>query len=359
MATTNLRRPLCVASLLEQALRTLGRPVWRVVTIMMASMTAASLLSADDLSEECKKYESVRIPPGDQPTAAQVKALGDCDSGDLYYGSNHPPDYVKARLCAYAKIARNESRLGGFDGSTILMMVYANGKGVARNFDLAMRFACQASSYTTERLQHLEKLKAENWKGSDFDYCDDVLLSERDLCQMNLEGFADAKRKKQMGAIMSKWSAQNKQAFAKVEQAEKEYTDALQRYELDTNNGNSWHAVSRGMLSDTAETTLSVISRLETGKFPDSKNTGFAKADAELNAVYSEKLRELKKREVDGTLNAAIRANGVQATERLWLKYLAAWIAFVQNKYPLAPADGVRTWLTEARIMQLRELMIY
>jgi hypothetical protein len=326
---------------------------------MMVSVTAASLLPADDLPEECKKYASVRIPPGDQPTAAQVKALGDCDLGDLYYGSSQPPDYVKARLCAYAEIARNESR-PGFDGPTMLMMVYANGKGVARNFDLAMRFACQAPSYTSARLQHLEKLKAENWRGSDFDYCDDVGLGQEwDLCQINLERYADAKRKKQMAAIMSKWSAPNRQAFAKVEQAEKEYTDALQRYELDTNNGTSWHAVSRGMLSDTPETTLSVLSRLESGKVPDSKTTGFAKADAELNAVYNEKIRELKKREVDGTLNAAIRADGVRETERVWLKYLVAWIAFVQMKYPLAPADSVRTWLTEARIKQIDQLMIY
>lgn len=57
-------------------------------------------------------------------------------------------------------------------------MIYANGDGVARDYDLSIRFACEntcaADVEMAYRMGHLERLKADGPGAKRFDLCDDA-----------------------------------------------------------------------------------------------------------------------------------------------------------------------------------------
>ncbi|MDB4989779.1 MAG: hypothetical protein JWN04_4957 [Myxococcaceae bacterium] len=70
-----------------------------------------------------------------------------------------------------------ETDVGGtFTGDAILMMLYANGRGVSRNLELAIKLACNgdgAEDEINERVQALETL-ASGPRKEPFDFCDDA-----------------------------------------------------------------------------------------------------------------------------------------------------------------------------------------
>jgi uncharacterized protein YecT (DUF1311 family) len=49
-----------------------------------------------------------------------------------------------------------------------------------------------------------------------------------------------------------------------------------------------------------------------------------------------------------------VRANGIQATERAWLVYRDAWIAFAQQRYPFTDANAWINSLTNSRTERLK-----
>src|SRR6185437_3261142 len=112
-------------------------------------------------------------------TRVRSKAwLQHCDSEALYYGFSAPPDFVGALQCAYYERANPKPSNGDpFYGPGVLMMLYANGKGVLRNYSLAIRFACENTwtadaemEYRLGRLEHLRDTRAVRTR---FDLCDD------------------------------------------------------------------------------------------------------------------------------------------------------------------------------------------
>ena len=90
--------------------------------------------------QACASVEQVEPPAADRPTAAEEKALASCVSLDAYYGLGEAADPVKARKCAFAEMDRGTK--SALSGKAILSMVYANGKGVERNYDVALKMAC-------------------------------------------------------------------------------------------------------------------------------------------------------------------------------------------------------------------------
>jgi hypothetical protein len=83
----------------------------------------------------CAHAASAVIPGADQPDRSEMASLAECDAEALYYGIGSPPDFVVARRCAYAQSQHVNYPVIG--GAGILMMVYANGRSVDTNVDLA------------------------------------------------------------------------------------------------------------------------------------------------------------------------------------------------------------------------------
>ena len=80
---------------------------------------------------------SLPEPKADLPSPGEAAALKDCESAALYYGIGRPANPVAARKCAYLESRRGE---GGptLAGAPVLAMIYANGRGVRRNYDQAI-----------------------------------------------------------------------------------------------------------------------------------------------------------------------------------------------------------------------------
>jgi uncharacterized protein YecT (DUF1311 family) len=329
--------------------------IWKATLLFALSSATIFGQPPDELPPACKKYRTVPIPSGDQPTPQQAKALADCSSKDFYYGFDHPSDPMKARLCAYAEIARGDNDL--LSGTAILTMVYANGRGAIRNFDLALRFACEATAFPGEsarRIPHLEQLKAQNSKGSDFDFCDDIADSmHASFCSEKDYKIAAAKRRKQLDAITAKWSTADKQAFVKLQQAAMAFFEARQKDEVDQ-SGTSRYTSAFSEQSELEDGFVTALSGFEGGKLPNLTSAAFAKADAALNAAYAKALKLAARPARQGT----ITVEGIRGTERLWLHYLVAWVAFARQKYPQVTADSWRGWLTEERTIQLQGLLL-
>ncbi|MDD3182991.1 MAG: hypothetical protein PHD48_09335, partial [Alphaproteobacteria bacterium] len=110
-----------------------------------------------DVQAVCDKAHERVYPPQDSPLPADSTALRGCSSRNLYYGIKTPVDYKKARACAFVEV-QNEETVGAY----VLMMVYANGYGVSKDLDLALKGACEGGGDPAEikrRVQHLTELK--------------------------------------------------------------------------------------------------------------------------------------------------------------------------------------------------------
>jgi len=332
-----------------------------LATLLAILLATPALQFAQD---KCEKYKAVPIPEADKPTPAQLETLKDCESVILYYGLyDVPSDPAQARLCAFTETAegRHTPDLGQTDqpgttpyfwGPAILMMVYANGNGATRNLDLALRFACEVDP--TGRIQHLEQMKAQNWKGTDYDFCDADHPTNTDMdayCEGKNSNVAAVRRKKQLAAIVAKWSAEDQEAFAQLRSAANEFFETKSEVEVDQSD--NYHSrmmpIPHAKLEDDF---LASLIAFESGKTPKFTAADFAKADANLNAVYKQTLKKA------AAGKGTIKEDGIRSIEHLWLAYLTAWVTFAHQKYPQVTADSWRVWLTRERTQQLRELDI-
>lgn len=109
----------------------------------------------------------------DKPKDSEKPEFNHCKSINYYYGIETAIDYEKARKCAFfEKESDDDVNIGG---SKILLMLYANGYGVKKNIDLAMRMACNdirdEHDKAAELFNQLTKFKNSN--RTTFDICDE------------------------------------------------------------------------------------------------------------------------------------------------------------------------------------------
>ncbi len=308
----------------------------------------------------CGKFDNVQVPASDLPTSDERKALASCRSYDLYFGIDHAADFVKARKCAYIE---REAGKGlpevVFGGAGMLTMIYANGKGVARNFDLALKFACEFEGMSAEegdlRFKHLLKLKNENWTGADFDLCDDQFASAFWLsaCLQPQLDKEQAERTHKISATTEKWTAAEKTALLELQKAATASLEARSQNEVDV-GGETGRTIDReGVESSLNDDFVAALQRFEKGQLPKFSAADFSKADAELNSIYSKLQSDPKNKAYEDT---TLTPEGIKIAQRAWLRYREAWVKFGQLKYPSVSPESWRTWLTQDRVKILKNL---
>lgn len=182
----------------------------------------------------CKDATSIVFPQQDMPSEADKKSLSGCSSENLYYGIGVPIDYVKSRQCAFIeRTANNESALSG---SSILMMIYANGYGVKRDLDMAIKLACAVDSSPMDgapRIDHLTSLKTKPEKDP-FDFCDDVSTTPMiTICTYRDQSIEQSKRNAKINPLVSGWPKDHQVAFEKLQKAAQQYFEARANNEVD------------------------------------------------------------------------------------------------------------------------------
>lgn len=323
-----------------------------VVLVIMGADRAAAGQKDFNWKAACGQVKDVAVPAADRPSPEEAKALQGCSSEDRYYGITQPADPEKARKCAYVELDQGDELV--FGGSSMLMTIYANGRGGVRNYDLAIKFACGLGGAPAEmegRVKNLIMKKKTGWKGTNFSLCDDITSGFMEgHCEAHRERFKEAERKRRTQSIMATWSEPDRNAFEKVRKAADGFFDLRSDAEVDlSGTGRSAFEIQeRRSLEDDF---LALIELLEGGKFPFFSAKQFEQADGKLNAVYK-KIQNAPDFEY-GT----VTRDGIKKTQRAWIVYRDAWVAFAIAKYNRVTPESIKTQLTRKRTKMLTEFI--
>ena len=244
-----------------------------------------------------------------------------------------------------------------FYGPGVLTMLYANGKGVPRNYDLAIRFACEqdvaAEAEQALRIGHLEYLRANGPQARNFDLCNDVPSGQNEgACAAVEARWLDAQRAPKLAAAAAALPVAAKTLFTALQKAEEAFETARIENEIDL-SGSARGAFQYEDQSGLRDQFVINLERFGRGDVPPVSEPDLAKLDRELNVVYQQIQRAKAKSWKLGT----ITPQGIRATQRQWLELTEAWVSFARAAYPELSPECVRAQLIRLRLHQLRELV--
>lgn len=304
---------------------------------------------APEVKEKCNSVKNSFIPDLDKLDPKELEALKGCDSDELYYGFNQAPDYKRAHQCALANIGDEEGKEGAYG---ILTMLYANGKGVTPSIDIAIYYACKFGGAPAElegRVKHLMELQATGKKEKDFDICDDITSGYMmGQCASKESRFEDGKRQKEFTALMTSWSSEERKAFEKLQKAFENYLKERVN-EIDFRGTIGPSLVIEEEIS-LKNRFLKEIKGCVQNTIPPATSSQYKGADKQLNTIYKE-VRNKQFADLSG-----ISSEGIQKTQRAWIRYRDAWAAFGRLNCPNISAESLNTLLTKERIKELRAL---
>ena len=295
---------------------------------------AAHAADAIDVDSICKRAKAVRLPAPD-PAA---KAGKDCDSQALYYGIGRAADPAAARACALSHLGTDDP----MEGPSTLVTIYANGKGVPRNYDIAIAYACRmgtaAAAEMEGRLKHLMALKAKGPDKAPFDICDDVTSGMMmGTCAQRDSDLEEVKRNGKLDALTRNMGEGHKVAFAKLRKMEAGYATAVSDNAVDLSGTarNEFAVAARDAHHDAFVSTVQAALEDELAA---ASPADLVQADKALNAIYA-KVMAASDTSTWGTVDKA----GIKATQRTWIAYRDAFTAFAKG--------GTTSELTVARVL--------
>lgn len=319
-----------------------------VVLVLAASALSQSSTADPGAKRMCAAVKDVQLPPGDQPTADEKKSLANCSSEDLYFGFGGPPDPVKARQCAYEEMEQGKDDLD-IAGRAVLMMVYANGKGVDRNLDVATKLACEMKQSpgdqagTIYELDRLRKYSAT----PRFSVCDHSAGQHLyNSCAILGDRFDQMEREKRIAAITAPWTEKEKKAFAHLRDAAEKFFNSRASSEIDLRP--TFEVQERAFME---RGFIEKLEKLQSGDLPAYSASDLKKVQAHVDRAYAETQKDPNRRWGTATVQ------GVRQTQQLWLAYRDAWVKFGKVKYQRVSADSWRTWITQERLVMLSRLV--
>lgn len=294
--------------------------------------------------ELCQSAAHLAVPSHNQLDEASKASLKNCDSIDLYYGFNTAPDYTKAFRCALMNNDYN-----------VLVMAYANGKGVPFNPDLAMHFAClmedAAPAEMDGRIAHLAQIKKNNKKAS-FDICDDITSGYMmGWCSSLDKRFQDVKRNKKMNALVSKWTPQEQILYQQVNKTAQTYIHDHSMYEIDLSG------TARTAFAVNAELSLNqrffeLLEKTNQCAIPPVTTKQYEESDHQLNNLYKKVMSDISSLQY-----TTITKEGIKKTELAWIKYKEAWVQLGRVKCPKISAESWQFLLIQDRIKLLNDIL--
>jgi hypothetical protein len=321
-----------------------------VIFLLVGFHSAFSQITITDpgAKQMCASVKNVELPAADKPTPAEEKALAQCTSVDLYFGFGQPANPVKARKCAYAEIDRGaKAPLGG---KAILMMIYANGKGVPRNYDAAIKLACAIGGSPgddTGRVYQLDRLRKAHWTGNNFSVCDHSSGREMyEQCAILSERFDKIERDQKFNELIAGWKPAEKKAFhAFMEEANR-------FYEVQAKNGVNLEGTFEIQEEIFFKNNLlSSLQAFERGELPKYSAEEFQKSEAEEQAAY------LRTQNGPDSKWGTITRESVRKSQDEWLRYRNAWIAFGRQKYASVNEQSWKAWLDQDRTVMFNRFL--
>jgi len=294
-------------------------------------------------------------PPSPLPGAANDRLAG-CDESKLYYGLGDPPDYPGALQCGWFQYAHPQREVGNmFYGPGVLSMLYANAKGTAADYDLAVRFACEniraSDGEMAFRVGHLEFLRDNPGHGI-FDLCDDITSGSSDgACTSIQTRTRDSARAKNIQAIAQKLSPAASRVFPALQTAESAFEDARIYGEVDL-SGTSRAAFGLREQAKLRDQFLINLQRFSRNDTPTTSKADLALLNGKLKEAYQRLQDAPAKKWQFGT----IKPDGIRETQLKWMTLLDAWVDFARLAYPELSETSLRAQLIRLRLHQLRSL---
>lgn len=316
--------------------------------------------------EICDAHKDVPIPPENLPTQQDRQELSKCasgqslESGIFYAGVTAPPDYVKARKCAYLE---RESGMGWpqIGGAARLLQIYAQGRGVPKNMKLTVRFACEwgEDPELVESLISTDVGVQRQLKEEDYSVCTAARSSGSGGVSGNCTGESvwheQLKTEGSITELKAMWPKEALAAYTNLYEAADRffYKDAefivFQWCYLCTGGHAARAAETERMWTDFYETIR------EGGGVRSPNFSVYKKFDGELNAAYRQLVKKLdsKRSEYeeypDDMMGLAI--SSIKDAQLAWIRYRDAFEKFGQL---LTPPVSYKGYLTAGRANQLR-----
>lgn len=327
----------------------------RAATIALAALvlTASGRVedwSTRDLSSDaefassraiCARVLHAEPPAADLPTAAKRQALKGCNSKALYFGIGRPADPVKARQCAAIERESGKDLGDGgihlLDGAGMLMTVYANGRGAARNFDVAIHLACQlddAPAAMDFRIKHLADLRRKHWTGSDFTGCDDITSGvSGGVCAEFRAEFARQARAARIARLGRRWTTAQRALFDRAYTLFADYAGTA--HEMDCFQGSGHAQCEIDGQEDDTERFLKRVELLAAGRpVPKDEPRAEGVNPATDSAGWQTMMRDVAPED------RGFYENNRTETIAKRARFETALIAFAKSAFPrLAPHD--------------------
>jgi uncharacterized protein YecT (DUF1311 family) len=303
----------------------------------------------EDWYQQCMRVEKLTSEP------AARKAPAGCDATDLYYrkrsqARTSPAEWDQVRACANAT-----------GNHAVLMMLHANGYGVARDTDRAIHHACSldftAKAEMAGRIDHLARGLG---PGKPFDQCDDITSGYMGAICAGLRESQDRRvREARLERAARALPAASQKALAKLRLAADAYAKAGAGEEDMQGTAAAGLAVQHeaGLREEFMQAALDTID----GKLPAASAETFAERDRQLNQLYQTVMTAPSRQQdsPDRIGDSTITHADVRQAERAWLAYRDAFAAFCASLPSGSDAAAIKTLLTTQRIAQLRKVERY
>jgi uncharacterized protein YecT (DUF1311 family) len=296
--------------------------------------------------DRCYEAGAPEIPVADHPTGEErnkfLSAKTDCAIFlDEPTGKRNWKDYRKCRI--------SEEPVN----NNAIAEIYANGWGVDRNSKLALALACHGSSVPAELYSIVDFLyttKNQKRIEPEFKFCEHVTSGMNSgMCAFEQAQSMTRKREREFARLTSGWTGQQKMAFGFLRNTADAYILEHANSELDL-SGSMRGAISIDEQVTFAEDFLKLVKESEVKHFP--KNAPFKKTNQELNSLYAKVMMRKFDDYAGGITN-----EGIKATQRKWIAYRDAWVAFAKARYPRTAPNVWKTKITKERIVILEKLL--
>lgn len=360
-AASSFAAAVCALSLLACAEKPASRSEQDSVPVRPPAAPRSSQSNAPaqpspvlDAQAVCARAAKTEIPAKDMPNRSELASLADCDSEALYYGLESASDFVQARRCAYAESTRGKDFVLG--GPVILMMIYANGLGVAANRDLALRFVCESGGADAELEARISRvLRGDQREKLDppLDICDDITSGYMmGVCAAHEERIDSIARNVRRSSVTAGFP---RIELERVTRSASAYFDTRARNEIDlSGTGRAmFQFQEKARLEDEL---VNMLDRL--------RDSTFVPADADLSSLDDGEMTSLLTRVAhcsamirsERELPGAISRSGIHKTQVAWVGYRNAFGALALKVRPATPRKTWERWLSQQRLRQLREL---
>jgi uncharacterized protein YecT (DUF1311 family) len=303
----------------------------------------------EDWYKQCMRVEKLA------PEPAAPKTSAGCNATDLYYSKRSqaqtsPAEWEQVRACALAT-----------DDKAVLMMLYANGQGVARDTDRAIHYACGldfiAKAEMEARIAHLSTGPA---SGKPFDQCDDITSGAMGgVCAGLRESRSRSVREARLERAAHALPAASLNAFARLRLAAESYARAGAGEEDMQGSAAADFAIQHEarLREEFMQAALDAIA----GKLPPASKDSFVERDRQLNQLYQAVMTAPSRQPdwPDRIGDSTIAHADVRKAERAWLAYRDAFLAFGASLPSGPDPAAIKTLLTGQRIAELRRVERY